>query len=62
MSNKFLNLKSRYKNGNLKNGMKYIYVKNSHINSVSINIYIRVGSKNEKNRKGFSSFFRTYVI
>ena len=43
--------------------MKYIYVKNSHINSVSINIYIRVGSKNEKkNRRGFGSFFRTYVI
>ena len=57
MSNNFLNLKSKYEKGILNNDMKYIYSINNNLKYISIIIYIRVGSKYEKNNeKGLAHF------
>lgn len=47
LRSQFLESKNKYTNGVLKNGMKYILNNNNYDNSVSIVIYVRVGSKNE---------------
>ena len=47
LRSQFLEAKNKYTKGELKNGMKYILNNNNYDNSVSIIIYVRVGSKNE---------------
>ena len=57
MNQIFLNSKSKFKQGILKNDMKYIYNINNFYKSVSIIIYIRVGSKHEnKKEEGLAHF------
>ena len=49
LRNEFLDLKNKYQTGKLKNGMKYILNNNDYHNSISLIMYIRVGSKSENN-------------
>ena len=57
LRSQFLESKNKYQKGKLKNGMKYILNNNDYHNSISLIMYIRVGSKNEnKNIIGGAHF------